>query len=201
MLAAGESIEVNSKRYKLRPVVAQHLCDLEREALRYYKRQYLQTFVQNADLMGNGDVSALMERKMEEVARWDLGDLPQRDAYDASRCPVTDVAMKWATEKLGEKPDSDIALKAMLNTALDNGELTPVQVKEMTGAVPLHGKVRYDQWWITASVEGMISLITSSIQYDHPEVTREIIAQWSFGKLAEAAHMVTSVTVPNLKNG
>ena len=200
MLAAGENLEVNEKRYKLRPVCAQHLCDLEREALKYYKRQYLQTFVENADLIGGKEAKALIERKIEVVARWDLSDLPQKDAYNASRCPTTKATNKWVEEKMGEVPESSSGVSVLLSMALDSGELTPKQVKEMTGVAPLHGRVRYDQWWVTSSVQGMISIIISSLHQEHPEMTREVVSGWSFTKLAEAARIVEGITTPDPKN-
>ena len=200
MLAAGESIEVGGKRYKLRPVAAQHLCDLEREALKYYKRQCLQTFVDNADLLGKEKAQSLLERKLEEVSQWDLGDLPQRDAYDVGSVTITDEARKWALENQMEVPETPTRLRALLNTALDRGLLTPAKVKDIVGKFPFHGKVRYDQWWVTASTEGMVSLIVSSIRHEHPEMTREDVAGWTFDKLAEAARIVEGITTPNPKN-
>ena len=201
MLAAADVIEVKGKRYKLRPVVAQHLCDMEREALRFYKHQYLQTYVDEAQMLGSKDyVRGLLEKKLEEVAKWDLGDLPQKDVYDVGVVTINDDLRQWFKDTQTEVPQTPTKLCALLNTALDRGQLSPEQLKKMTGKFPQRGKVRYDQWWVTALAEGMISLIISSLTHEHPEMTREDIAKWPFTKLAEAARIVEHITTPNPKN-
>ena len=199
MLAAGNTIEVNGNTYTVRPVVAQHLCDLEQEALRYYKRQYIQTFKDNTDVLGDGADEVLRE-KLEEIAHWDLSKLPQRDAYDSSKCPITKELQKWGVAE-SEEVLTDTALKGLLNVSLDNGVITSEEVREMTGKAPQHGKIRYDQWWVTGSAAGMISMITSSLNQDHPEVTRKDVASWPFVKLAEVSRIVGGLTQPDLKNG
>lgn len=198
VLAACETIEIDGKEYKLRPIVAQHLCDLEVEALRHYKRQYLETFSENADLIPNG--SALIEKKIEEVARWDLSDLPQKDAYDVSRIPINDQIKKWVTDNNDELPDTDNGIKAIIVNALDTGKLSPKDVRKLSGRTPIQGRVRYDQWWVTASMNGQISFIVSSVKYEHPEVTKKQVAQWPFGKIAEAARKVESITTASMGN-
>lgn len=197
-LAAGEIIEVNGQEYKLRPLAAQLLCDLEREALRFYKRQYLETYVDNADLL-RGDVSKdLIEKKMDLVASWDLTSLPQKDAYDVSRVPVTEELKAWASDR-GEDVTTDNQVRAVVAVALENGQLDPKQVKDMAGRAPLHGKVRYDQWWVTATMAGMASFITASLSQDG--VDKRTVYTWPFAKIAEAARMVEHLTAASLGNG
>ena len=198
ILAACETIEVNGKEYKLRPIVAQHLCDLEKEALRHYKRQYLETFSENADLLGNNN--DLLVKKIEAVAKWDLNDLPQKDAFDVSKVPVTDALKKWVTANTDELPNTDNGIRAVVVNFLDNGRLSPKDVRNLTGKAPLQGRVRYDQWWVTASMNGQVLFILSSIRYDHPELTKEEIAQWPFSKIAEAARKVESITSADMGN-
>ncbi len=199
ILAAAEEIEVNGVVYKLRPVVAQHLCDLEREALRHYKQQYLQTFKENADLLGNNS-REFLEKKLNEVARWDLEDLPKKMAYDASRVPITKRAKEWIKGAYGEVPKTDEGIRRVLSSALDDDQITADQVKEMTGKTPLCGRIRYDQWWITASWEGMISIVLSSIRWEHPEITKEDIAGWPLLKVTEASRIVESISSAAMGN-
>ena len=201
VLGAAESIQIGKDEYKLRPVVAQHLCDLEQEALRHYKRQYLQTFSENADLLGEADAKVLLAAKVEEAARWDLQDLPQKDAYDVSRVPVNRHVRRWVKEDDGEVPESDNAVRAVLANALDSGRITAAQLGKMAGKAPLRGRVRYDQWWVTSSMNGMISFILSSLRQDHPEMTKEDVAGWSFAQIAEASRKVESITSASMGNG
>jgi len=199
-LAAGDTIEVKGKTYTLRPVVAQSLCDLEREALKHYKRQYLETYAENADLLSNGKATELIERKMDQVAGWDLNNLPQKDAYDVSLIPITDKIRKWAEEHGGEEQQSDNAIRAVLSVALENGDLKSSQVKQMTGKNPIRGRVRYDQWWITATMTGMVAFIAAGVRREHPEVTRNQVDNWPFPKIAEAARTVERLTAASVGN-
>lgn len=199
-VAAGPAVEIGGKQYRLRPVTVQQLCDLELDALEHYKRQYLETYTRNADLLGEDRARDLIERKIDEVARWDLDDLPQKDAYDAGRVPVTDNVKQWIEVAFGELPETDVGIRALLGHALDTKKVTADEVKKMAGKRPLCGTVRYDQWWITATLTGMISFIAGSIRAEHPELTREEVAKWPFAKVAEAVRKVESVTTPAVGN-
>ena len=204
ILGAGDTIEVGNgkqkKEYKLRPVVARHLCDLEREALKFYKRQYLTTFSDNMDLLGNGEGTELLQEEMRKAASWSLNDLQQKTVYDTSRIPITSELKKWVKDRYDEIPDEDDSIRALLSTALDQGSLKSRDVQKMTKKFPLQGKVRYDQWWITACMEGMISFIVSSVQLEHKNVTKNDVQEWSFAKIAEAARKVEAITTADMGN-
>ncbi len=200
ILGACETIKVGEDTFKLRPVVAQHLCDLEREALSFYKRQYLETFSKNADLLGNGKGDELILRKLEEVARWDLQDLPQKVAFDVSSIPITKRLRRWIVANYPALPDTEGGQRAIVANALDIQKIKMEEVKELSGKAPLMGYVRYDQWWVTSLMSGMISFITSSIRSEHPEVTDKQVAQWPFDKVAEAARKVESITTASVGN-
>jgi len=205
-MGAGTKIVVDEKEYMLRPVTVQHLCDLEREALRYYRRQVLQTYRDNADLLGER-ADELIAKKFEEVSRLSLDDLPKKKAHDASKLPVTEDARKWA-EKFrqeigGDQSEelSDGRVRSLIVTALDQERITPDHVQTMTGRRPTLAKVRYDQWWVTGCFEGMVSFIHSSLRQDHPEITKEDVGTWPIDSIFESAREVESITVPNLGNG
>lgn len=200
VLGAGDEITVGENEYTLHPVVAKHLCDLEREALKYYKKQYLTTFSENANLLGNGQGQQLIMDEMRVAAKWSLQDLPQRTVYDTSRIPVNDKIKEWVKNRYDELPEDDDSIRALLSTALDQGSIKSKEVQRMTDKTPLQGKVRYDQWWITACMEGMISFIVSSVQLENNDVTRKDIEMWSFGKIAEAARKVENITSADMGN-
>jgi len=198
IVGAAETIEVGGKEYKLRPVSVQHLCDLQREALRHYKRQYLETYHDSADLLGNG--KALMEQKIQEVARWTVRDLPQMDVFDVSKVPLTPKIVGWLEKNFDDLPESEDGKRAILSNSLDVGMLSPDDLKNLSGRGPVRGKVRYDQWWVTAIFEGMVRFILSSIRIDHPEVTMDVISGWPISKIAEASRKVESVATADLGN-
>ncbi|MEE9592524.1 MAG: hypothetical protein V3W28_02965, partial [Thermoplasmata archaeon] len=175
------------------------LCDLQREALRHYKRQYLQTVQDGAKMMGE-EGRGLMEREVVKVAGWTLADLPQMVAHDVSRVPLTKSVRRWIEAKHGDLPETEAGRRALLGASLDNGDLKAAELKKMAGRGPLRGKVRYDQWWVTALIEGMISFIASSVQRDHAEITVRDVAGWPFPKIAEAARKVEGITSADMGN-
>lgn len=199
MVAAGDEIEVNGKKFKLRPVRIQHLCDLEKQSLRYFKKQYLQTFIDGQELMGNG-FQDVVTRKMEEIALWDLDDLPRKDAYDVSSIPVNQKVKEWIKDSFDLAPKDDKGCQAVLSNALRTKRITPEEIKEMSGVAPLHGKIRYDTWWVNGCYEGMIEFIYSSVRYEHPELTREELKQWPLLKVVEAASTVDKLSSADLGN-
>ncbi len=200
-LGAGDLIEVDGKEYRLRPVSAKHLCDLEKDALRHYKREYLQTYRDNKDLLEGEDYHETILERMDVVARWDIHDLPQKDVYDVSNVPVTDELRKWVNEDFGTEAETETLIRAVVSAAIDMGQITPVQVKELSGKAPIRGRTRYDLWWVTASMEGMVGFIYTSIQVDHPEVTKNDIKDWPFATVAMAARIVEGLSSASLKNG
>jgi len=199
-MAAAEFVEVDGKQFKLRPISIQNLVDLEREAMSHYKRQYLMTYRDNADLLGD-DAKSMLRQKMEEVAKWELHDLPQKDVFDTSQVPLTDAVKKWLEENFGQLPDTDTAIHAVLVTALDTGQLKSSELKKLTGKLPIQGRVRFDQWWVTGSMEGMLSLITTSIRQEHPDLTAKDVSSWPLAKIIETARLVEGVTSASMGNG
>ncbi len=196
-LAAGELVTVGEKDYRLRPVSVQALADLQADALRAYKRQYLQTYAENADLLGNGAGIHLIERKMAEAARWSLEDLPQHTAYAVDGIEATDRLKEWA----GLDDDAETLLHTL--NALDQGDVTPDKIEELTGTRPRSGKVRFDQWWITGDLAGQMAFIASSLRHAEDEngrVTKEELMNWPLGKIAEAARIVERLTTVDLGN-
>lgn len=198
-VAAGDAIDVKGKRFTLRPICIQHLCDLERESLRFFKQEFLTSYQENVKLLQNPD--GLLERKIDEASRWDLTDLPRKEVFNVSRIPVTEKTRNWLTEKFGELPEADAGCHALLELALSNGDLTPFELKELTGKSPSRVKIRYDQWWVTSTYAGMVSFIATSLRYEHSDITREQVGQWSISKIAEAARKVEEITTADLGNG
>lgn len=205
-LGAGDSIEVNGKEYRLRPINVQSLADLERSALRYYVRKYLEAWKENLDLLPGVDALALMRSKMEEASKWDLDDLPTHATHSMGGIPITESLQKWVRKTYDITPDrvqdfSELTYMVMTAMALDSKQITPGEVKEMTGKFPREARVRYDQWWVTAVREGMIAFVFTSIAIDNHDVPKAEVGGWPLHKLVEASRMVEHVTVASLGNG
>lgn len=205
-MGTGRKIVVAGKEYMLRPVVVQQLCDLEQEALQFFCRQVLKTYTANADLLGDR-ADALIAQKFEEVSRLTLDEVPMKSAYDVSSLPITNKMLKWVTKfgkevgAIGEEKLTDRQAKILLVTALDQEKISVEDVEDMVGNKPAKGRVRYDQWWITGCIDGMVSFILSSLRQEHPDLTREDVGKWPVAAVFETSRTVENLTAPNLGNG
>lgn len=199
-LGAGDYLQVNGKDYKLSPVGMQQLHEIQRAAVTYYKREYLRTYSENLDLLSNGKAESLMEKKLEEVARWDVGHLPVKVAYDVRSITITDQLAERLIAAYGKMPPGEAIQKALLATMLDSGMIKPEEVESLTGTIPRCGRVPYDTWWVTAVWDGMITFIWSSVKINHSDVTKGDISKWPLQKIIEAARMTERLTSPSLGN-
>jgi hypothetical protein len=213
MLAAGEAFKVKEpaedngereeKTYKLRPVRIRELTELEKESLQAYKMEYLQTFKAGLKLLDSpeGNDDRLLQ-EVQRVGNWNLSNLPQKEAFGVGPVPITAEIKSWVEKQYGITPSTDLGIKAVMLNALDTGAVAPEDIKKMTGKFPLRGQVRYDQWWITGTLEGMLSFVHLSIRQCHPEVTKDWIKdKWSYIRLIEAARIVEDITSASVGNG
>lgn len=187
------------KEYYVSPIEFRVLQEIQREAIKYYKRQYLSTFADNKDLLGDS-FKDIMIAKMEEAARWDVDDLPRKDAHDVSGVPITRQLRSAMEDIAGDIGEGDNAARATLSTLLDNGQVTREQVKAMTGANVRFGKVPYDTWWITAVYEGMIEFVYRSLTPRHPDLRREEVCTWPLPSIYQLARLAERVTAPAVGN-
>lgn len=199
-LAASEFIEVNGVEYALRPVGMQQLHEVQRSSVDYYKREYLRTYATNLDLMPESVRAGMMERKLDEVARWDIGNLPTKVAHDVRAVPITPALLKWLENEHDDVPETDSGKRAVVAAALDSGKLTVDAVQEMTKSRPARIKIPYDSWWVTATYEGMVTFIRASLQAGGSQVGRDALMAWPLAKVMEAARKVEAVTAPSLGN-
>ena len=196
-LGAGMYIEVDGKKYTLNPVTVKQLCEIERESLACFKREYMRTWNDNIDLLG-GNKLQLLTQKLNEVAQWGVSDLPSKSVYDATNINVTPELKKWLEQEFAIPLENDGICRILTSMALDQERINPEKVKELTGTRPIQGKVRYDQWWVTATMEGMSHLVHAAISN---ELTYEEISSWPYEKLAEASRMTEKITAAEMGNG
>lgn len=198
-LGAGVSIEIDGKKYTIRPITIRQLAELEREALSYYKREYLKTYKNNLDLLEDNESAGLLQKKLEEVSKWDTTNLPTRKVFDASSVSVTNKAKKWIQKEYDITVETDDIYRLFITLALDQSRLTSEQVKGLTGSYPREGNVRYDQWWITGTTEGMIHFVTEALASSN--IKYEDVCDWSYEKLVEACRKAEHITAAEMGNG
>lgn len=204
-LGAGGStiVMIAGKECTPRPLGLMELSELERDCLERYKRTYLKTFSDNADLMPKGEGIKLLRDKMEEVATWDVKDLPSKSAYDPKTLSVPKGLRKWFQDKgLVDKETSSEHLKRICATALDQGLLSAKLYKRKTGEEPKNQKIPYVSWWITGCFDGMVSMLW--VCFKHNDVTRNQIAEYmadKLGLLANLSREIEHLSAPDVKNG
>lgn len=205
-LGAGDTIEVRGKEYRMEPVTMRPLAEVQKLAVKHYRRQYLEGLRENLDLAGMAPkhIDQHMMQKVEEASRWDVSDLPPKFSYSSHGVKVTDKLRQLLKTKLkddvDEFPTEETRVRSLLETALDSGTVTSDEVQKASGTRPRRASVPFDTWWITADYEGMIAFVWASVNRSHPELTRDDVAGWPFEKIVEAARLAESLTAPAAGN-
>jgi hypothetical protein len=199
-VGAGDSVEVNGKTYHASPITIQELQEVQRMAIRSYKREYLQSYAENLDLLPEEFRQGKMDAKLDEVSKWDIANMPTKTAYDVSKVRFTPALEDLLSEEFGDLPETEAGKKAVLATALDAETVTVQRVEELTGCRPRKGRIPYDTWWITAKLDGIVAMAWASLHANHPELKKDEVARWPFVKLAEVARLAESLTAPDLGN-
>ena len=221
--ASGVTVTIAGKLCTIRPLGLRQLCEIERDCLQRYKRQYLETYTANLDLLPDTIRSDMIAKKLDECAKWDIEDLPPKYAYDGRKVVLTDSLRAWLRETMGiegiEKKNgqstpeenesyekeilrSESHLRNVVATVLDNGSLSDDEYRRLTGSLPTKSPVPYVTWWITGCFEGLITTVASSLQGQG--VTREqIIDEFSgdFNQLVRITREVERLSVPDSGNG
>lgn len=200
-LGAGEYVTIGETEYRLAPIGMRQLQEVQKLAIKAYKREYLTTVKENLDLLDDpGAARELMEKKIDEVAKWDIGNLPVKMAYDTKHVALTPELIARMEAEFGELPPGELSRKAILSSALDAGMITFEEVAQLSGNSPRRGRVPYDTWWVTASFDGMVTFVWTSVRSSTPSITREMVGDWPLPKIMEAARSVERITSPALGN-
>lgn len=200
----GLTVTIAGKECSVRPLGMRELTEVEVDCLERYKRQYLKTVSANLDLLPERDRAGIMDRKLDEAARWDVDSLPSRFAHDPDRVKVSRGLRRWLTEKLGmDGKAGDEQVKRLAATALDQESLSAKGYEGLTKTgPPPRLKVPYVNWWITGCFDGMITFIWVCFRRDG--VTREQVVNelgGDLGKLAEVSREIERLSVPSAGNG
>ena len=196
------TVMIDGKECTLRPLSIRELLEAERDCLKRYKREYISTFVENADLLPRSDRQKIIGERMAEAAKWDVDDLPPKYSYDPFSIQLTDRLRKWTTEYFPDAEKDDMGAKAIIATMLDQGTLEEKQYKEMVGTMPPKTKVGYVNWWITANYEGMTTLVWLCLRKDgitREQVVNELSARPEM--LIELSREIESLSSPAVGNG
>ena len=199
-VGAGDTIEVNGKTYYVSPITIQELQEIQRAAIRSYKREYLSSYAENLDLLPEEMQQGKLDAKLDEVSKWDIADLPVKTAFDVSKVKFAPALEDLLEKEFGDLPETEAGKRAVLATALDAESITIQQVEDLTGCRPRKGRIPYDTWWITAKLDGIVAMTWAALKNRHPELKKDEVARWPFPKRAEVARLAESLTAPDLGN-
>ncbi len=207
---SGTTVTIDGKECQIRPLTIAELGELERDCLKRYKRQYLTTFSDNADLLPNGQ--NLVKEKLEEVAKWDVSDLPPKMVYDPTKLIAKKSLKDWLVENydLSDEDDGVKLTKEKLKDririyaalALDSGTLQDATYESLVGDAPKKTKVGYVNWWITATFDGMISMIYTCFRdsgFTRDQIVKAIGDNPAL--LNEASRQIEELSAPDAGNG
>lgn len=202
--ANGLTIAIAGKQCTVRPLGIRELTEVERDCLSRYKRQYLESFSANSDLLPAATRDRILEQKYDAANRWDIDDLPTKYAHDPKRVKVTEMLKTWLTENLSLATDADDPqVQRMAAVALDQELLNEDEYRKLTdGNAPPKLKVPYVNWWITGCFDGMITFVW--ICFKHNGVTREQVVEELGGNmsmLVEVSREIERLSTPAVGNG
>jgi len=200
----GLTVVIGGKECTVRPLGMAELSEVERVCLEGYKRQYLSTYTSNLDLLPEGDREGVLTRKLDEVARWDIGSLPVKYAHDPGMIKLTDELRVWMVDNLNVKADEqdESLLRSMTAVALDQETLTAEKYKELARGNPPRIKVSYVNWWTTGCFDGMTTMVW--VCFRHNGVTRAQVAE-ELGRdislIAKVSREIERLSRPAVGNG
>ena len=208
-----DPIKIAGKEVRIRPLSLKELGEVERDCLKRFRRQYLEVYRDNLDLLSDSQRDRMMQEKIEETAKWDLANLPPKYAVDWNKVKITDRLRVWVDNYLEnqsapDKPEEQDAItryyKKLAAALVDRGVLSDEEYKQLTGYESPKVKVPYVSWWITATTEGQISLVwqcVASSGITRDDIESDPILLKNPHELMEIANRIEAMTAPELGNG
>jgi len=197
------TVTIGGKECTARALLVREMAEAERICLEGYKRGYIKTVSDNADLVDRRKRDGLIERAVLNAAKWTVLDLPPVPMHVPQRIKVTDKLEAWLIKACGAgRGDSKDRLKTVAASALDEKMLSPELYEELTGDVPPTIRIGYANWWITETLEGKIAMVW--LCFRDNGVTREEVADElgrNPGVLAAMVREVEALSVPQAGNG
>jgi hypothetical protein len=198
-------VTIGGKECTPRPLSVKELTEVERDCLYRYRDRYLETWSQSMKFFPDGQGVALLEKRVEEAARWDPEDLPPRDGFDSRRIVLTDALKNRLREvyNYDEKEEtSDLKWQRMAAGALQSQMLSEAEYENLTGKKPIKTKIAYTSWWITGSYDGQITFCWKC--FSEHGVTRDQVIETMRGRrhlLADVSHEIDKLSASQLGNG
>lgn len=207
--AAPRGVFIGGKEYFPRPLGLRDLVEVERECLLSEKKNYLTTYSENIEILNlsEKDKSTYMEKKLDEVARWTVEDLPLKTVYDTSKFPIGERTKKMLKVKMQLRGENtkDFTLaqwRKILAGGLDSRQVTEADIKKAASAVPNKQRTAYAAWWITGCIEGMLAMVYQCFKQEGLDrKTLDKHLGTDFETLTLMARTIESLSAPETGNG
>lgn len=207
--AGAQKITIAGKDCTVRPLSLRELGEIERECLNQYRESKLEYLQRTAKYLPDGEGAKLLREKLEEMAAWDVKNLPLMKVYDPDRLIVNPKLREWIVEHVGSKEieaesdekKRDRLLQRMTAAQLDMGALSEDEYKKLVGSPPISIKTGYVNWWITGSFSGMLELAYKAFQ--HNGITREQVSEalgQNMSLLIQLSREIESLSAPQPGN-
>jgi hypothetical protein len=195
-------IKFGKKECSVRPLSLVELAEAERICIDQYRQDYLRVWREQTKDLPNG--TQIYLDKVEMAAKWDVSDLPPKQAFDATLVKVTDELKRYLAEvfSLDQSALMDSRAKVLTVSLLDQKNLTVDMYKKLTGRSIQPLKIPYVGWWVTGSFDGSISFVW--LCFRKYGVTKEEVMQKMSedpALLAEVSRELERISSPDLKNG
>ena len=174
------------------------LTEAEQLCLEQYREKYLKVWKENSPS------NEILLEKIEAAARWDVSDLPPKQAFDPGAIKVTEELKKFVAEELSLDATKlmEGRTKQLAAALLDQGILKPETYKSLAGRSIYPVKIPYVSWWVTGCFDGMITVVW--LCFKKYGVTKEQVIE----KMAEDQALLIDVSreverasTPDLGNG
>jgi hypothetical protein len=196
------TVMIAGKECSPRPLGLRELSEVERDCLQRFKRECLKTYAENIDLLPEKDRDRLLEKKMDQIARWTTDDLPPKRGFISADVELTEELKKWVAKEFEPEEDAtDDQYKLLTGLALDQSILSVEQYAELTGKTIRKVNLDYVSWWATSSFDGMITFIWKA--FSNLGVTREQVLSdlgSSLGRMTELAKEIEHLSTPTVGN-
>ena len=199
--AGGKTVMIAGKECRVRPLGIRELTEAERECLSCYRRSYVKTFAETADLVPDGRDRVIQAQ--QEAARWDVDDLPSKKAFDRDSIRVTAELKDWLKDhlKLDEELEDERAARLAVGL-LDQETVKPADIEKLAGQKPRQMQIPYVNWWITGCFDGMVTF--TWLCFRPSGVTKEEVAEAMSANpamLMELSQEIEKLSTPEVGNG
>jgi len=201
---SGVHLVIKGKHIPVRPLNLKELTEVQRICIKSYRDNWLESWHDSMKYLPNPEETML--QKIDESAKWTIENLPKKRVYTSASLLDSEIlAFRESLESsLGiDCSKSPVnALRRILDTALDQELITEEQFQKVSGKPPKKMLSGYVNWWITATMEGMVTLIWMCAR-DHGITKDDIIELMSSNqeKMIELSREIESVTAPSVGNG